>query len=256
MAGTGKGGFSGDGGLATSAALSAPCGIALDKFGNIFSADYANHRTQKITLSTGIITTVVGDGTRWSRVDNVAATKSAFYTPTDVAVDRNGNIYIADTGFYRLRKVTASTGIITTLCGNGKSYGVPALPTLGVAATASSFFSPVGVAVDTLGNVFFTDAFFNSIYKITASTGLLIPVAGSSNWHYGYDCNDVPATTALLREPAYIILVATGDIFFSDSSNQLIRKISATTGIISTVAGIVTISCMCSKMTAIMHLCH
>ena len=85
-----------------------------------------------------------------------------------------------------MRKVTASTGIITTLGGNGKAYGVPTFPALGVAATASSFFSPVGVAIDTLGNVFFTDSYFNSIYKITASTGLLTLVAGMNSWHYGY----------------------------------------------------------------------
>ena len=88
------------------------------------------------------------------------------------------------------------------------------MPALGIAATASSFFSPVGVASDTLGNVFFTDAYINSIYKITASTGLLTLVAGTNNWHYGYDGNDVPATTALLRVPAYITLDAVGNIFF------------------------------------------
>ena len=259
VAGTGQGSFSGDGGLATSAALNAPRGIALDKFSNIFVADYANHRIRKITVSTGIITTVAGDGTRWSRVDNVAATRSALNTPTDVAVDTFGNIYIADTGFNCVRKVAASTGIIITIGGNGKAYGVPILPALGVAATASSFFSPVGVASDTLGNVFFTDAYINSIYKITASTGLLSVVAGTNNWHYGYDGNDVPATTALLRAPAYITLDAVGNVFFSDKSNHLIRKVSASTGIISTVAGIVTSSCMYGENdgnNALVPLCY
>ena len=158
VAGTGEGHFSGDGGLATSAALDAPRGIALDKFGNIFVADEGNDRIRKITVSTGIITTVAGDGTwqsldkRWqSGVDNVDATRSALNSPSDVAVDTNGNIYIADTGFNSVRKVTASTGIITTLGGKAKAYGLPTLPALGVAATASSFYSLVGVAVDTSG---------------------------------------------------------------------------------------------------------
>ena len=247
VAGTGFKGFSGDGGLATSAALNSPRGIALDKFGNIFVADDLNHRIRKITVRTGIITTVAGDGTWRSREDDVAATSSALNSPTDVAVDTSGNIYIADTGFNSVRKVTASTGIITTLGGNGNAYGAPALPRLGAAATASSFFSPVGVAVDTSGNVFFTDSYFNSIYKITESTGLLTLVAGTNNWHYGYDGNDVLATTTLLHEPAYITLDGVGNIFFSDSFNHLIRQISASTGIISTVAGIVTSSCGYSK---------
>ena len=257
VAGTGEGHFSGDGGLATSAALDAPRGIALDKFGNIFVADEGNDRIRKITVSTGIITTVAGDGTwqsldkRWqSGVDNVDATRSALNSPSDVAVDTNGNIYIADTGFNSVRKVTASTGIITTLGGKAKAYGLPTLPALGVAATASSFYSLVGVAVDTSGNVFFTDTSFNSIYKISAITGLLTLVAGTNSWHYGYDGNDVPATAALLREPAYITLDALGNIFFTDSSNQLIRKVSGSTGIITTVAGIATSSCMNSKNNA------
>ena len=250
VAGTGNGRFSGDGGLATSAALFSPRGISLDKFGNIFVADEVNHRIRKITVSTGIITTVAGKGKRYPflpAVDNVAATSSELDYPKDVAVDTFGNIYIADTGYGRVRKVTASTGIITTLGGNGKAYGVPTLPALNVAATASSFFSLVGVAVDTSGNVFFTDAFFNSIYKITAGTGLLTVVAGTNSWHYGYNGNDFPATTALLDAPAYITLDALGNIFFSDVDNHLIRKVSASTGNITIVAGSVTSPCIYSK---------
>ena len=247
VAGTGynglSGDFSGDGGLAISAALNSPRGIALDKFGNIFIADEVNHRIRKITVSTGIITTVAGNGTWRSRVDDVAATRSPLNSPTDVAVDTFGNIYIADTGHGLVRKVTANTGIITTLGGNGKAYGAFTLPALGVAATASSFFSLVGVVVDTSGNVFFTDAYFNSIYKITRSTGLLTLMAGTNSWNYGYDGTDVLATTTLLRKPAYITLDGVGNIFFSDSFNHLIRKISASTGIISTIAGIVTSYC-------------
>ena len=262
VAGTGGGSFSGDGGLATYATLLTPLGIALDKSGNIFVAERYNHRIRKITVGTGIITTVAGDGkSNYPGVDNVAATSSSLNFPIDVAVDTFGNIYITDSGNGRVRRVTASTGIITTIGGNGKAYvpGVPTLPALGVAATASSFFSPVGVASDTLGNVFFTDAYINSIYKITASTGLLSVVAGTNNWHYGYDGNDVPATTALLRAPAYITLDAVGNVFFSDKSNHLIRKVSASTGIISTVAGIVTSSCMYGENdgnNALVPLCY
>ena len=123
VAGTGRGSFSGDGGLATYATLLTPLGIALDKSGNIFVAERYNHRIRKITVGTGIITTVAGDGKSNSPgVDNVAATRSALNTPTDVAVDTFGNIYITDSGNGRVRRVTASTGIITTIGGNEKAY--------------------------------------------------------------------------------------------------------------------------------------
>ena len=240
LAGTGKKGFSGDGGLATAATFDGLSGIAVDKLGNIYVADLWNHRIRKITVSTGVITSVAGNGTGYSynpvdNVDNVVATSSTLAYPADVAVDAYGNIYIA--GNYRVRKVTASTGIITTIAGYGEVYGEPTFPALGVAATLIRFISPNRLSVDTLGNVFFSDRYFNSIYKITASTGLLTLVAGTNNWHYGYNGDDIPATKALLNSPYYITVDTLGNIFFSDNQNHRIRKITASTGIITTVAG-------------------
>ena len=240
VAGTGGGSFSGDGGLATYATLLTPLGIALDKSGNIFVAERYNHRIRKITVGTGIITTVAGDGkSNYPGVDNVAATSSSLNFPIDVAVDTFGNIYITDSGNGRVRRVTASTGIITTIGGNGKAYvpGVPTLPALGVAATASSFFNLDGVAVDTLGNVFFTDAYDNRIYKITASTGLLSVVAGQDRWNSGYNGDGIPASAATLNYPSDITVDTLGNIFFVDRNNHRIRKITASTGVISTLAG-------------------
>jgi trimeric autotransporter adhesin len=231
------GGFSGDGGLATSATIHYPQGIALDKFGNIFFADYLNHRIRKITVSTGIITTVAGNGGSDYEVDNVLATSTAVIYPMDVAFDTYGNIYIAQR--LRVRKVTASTGIITSIAGNGQEYGQP--PKLGVSATVNNSLHPDRIAVDTAGNVFFTGYSFNSIYKITASTGILTLIAGNNNWYYGYNGDDIPATTALLSYPSYITVDALGNIFFTDTWNYRIRKITASTGIITTVAGITSL---------------
>ena len=239
LAGTGQGNFSGDGAFATSATLYNPCGIALDNFGNIYVADTYNNRIRKIIVSTGIITTVAGGGVGGSRVvlDNVAATSTTLSSPEDVAVDTFGNIYIADRLNRRVRKVTASTGIITTIAGNGNWDAEPTLPALGVAATISSFVSPSGVTVDTSGNIFYTDSYFSSVYKITASTGLLTLVAGGNNWHYGYNGDNIPATTALLRRPTYITLDTLGNIYFADRFNGRIRKITVSTGIITNVVG-------------------
>ena len=248
IAGTGEFGYNSDGGIATTATLSFPYGIALDKFENIFVADTRNYRIRKITARTGIITTVAGSGdimSYWNApIDNIAATSSTLDDPLDVAVDTLGNIYISDTSNSRVRKVTASTGIITTIAGNGNVNGVPILPALGVAATASGFFTPMGVTVDTSGNVLFTDSFSNSIYKVTISTGLLSLVAGRNSLNYGNSSDDISATSALLNNPSYITTDAQGNIFFSDASNNRIRKITASTGIMTTVAGNSRISCL------------
>ena len=248
VAGTGVRGFSGDGALAIHATLESPRGIAVDKFGDIFVADEGNNRIRKITVSTGIITTVAGSAD--IVVDSVAATKTRLNSPQNVAVDTFGNIYITDTWINRLRKVTASTGIITTIAGTTYSYAyahsIPTSATLGVAATASDFFSLSGITVDTSGNVFFTDTSFHSIYKIAANTGLLTLVAGSNKLGIlGNNGDDIAATAALLNGPTDITVDALGNIFFSDSGNNRIRKITASTGIITRVAGKASVSPRC-----------
>ena len=117
MAGTGVTGYSGDGGEATSAMLNNPFGVTLDTNGNIFIVDTYNNRIRKVTVSTGVITTVAGDGLSVYSGDNVAATRTALSSPKDAAVDTSGNIFIADTLNSRIRLVTASTGMITTIAG-------------------------------------------------------------------------------------------------------------------------------------------
>ena len=238
VAGTGKIGFRGDGAAATAAELNSPLGIALDKFGDIYVADHSNNRIRKITVSSGIITTVAGASVFvGAAVDNIAATSARLIAPMDVAVDADGNIYITDTGYYCVRKVTASTGIITTIAGNGKAYQASVYPTLGEAATLSAFGWLKGITVDTSGNVFFTDRYYNGIYKITAGTGLLTLVAGMNNNYVGYNGDDILATTALINNPSSISLDAQGNVYFSDTSSRRIRKVTASTGIIITVAG-------------------
>ena len=236
VAGTGEYGFGGDGAAATSAKLDGPSGLALDKYGNIFVADTFNHRIRKITVSTGIITTVAGsaEGRHQTAENDVPATNTTLYYPANVAVDTTGNIYIADTGNYCVRKVTASTGIITVIAGTGLSVFPPS-PALGVAATLSSLVYPGGVTVDTSGNVFIVDEHYNSIYKITASTGLLTLVAGANQAGGGYNGDGILATEALLNRPLYITIDTLGNIFFSDRGNSRFRKITASTGIITTV---------------------
>jgi len=143
VAGTGVAGYNGDGEAATGAELYYPTGVALDAAGNIYIADYRNHRIRKVTASTGIITTVAGSGTAGYNGDGEAAINAQLYYPTGVALDAAGNIYIADKNNNRIRKVTVSTGNISTVAGNGtQGYSGD-----GAAATSAELSYPFGLTV-------------------------------------------------------------------------------------------------------------
>src|SRR5207247_899789 len=117
VAGDGSATFAGDGGAATSASLNGPFGVALDASGNLYVADLNNYRIRKVAAATGIITTVAGNGSPAFAGDGGTATSASLDSPTGVALDASGNLYIADFGNQRIRKVAAATGIITTVAG-------------------------------------------------------------------------------------------------------------------------------------------
>jgi streptogramin lyase len=121
VAGNGTGGYSGDGGAATSASLQDPFGVALDGAGNLFIADTSNHRIRRVEAGTGVITTVAGNGSFGFAGDGGAATSASLANPFGVALDGAGNLFIADAGNQRIRRVEAGAGIITTVAGNGTS---------------------------------------------------------------------------------------------------------------------------------------
>jgi trimeric autotransporter adhesin len=144
-------GFSGDGGLATSARLDYPSENALDASGNIYIADTNNHRIRMVTKSTGIITTVAGNGTVGFSGGGGLATSATLYYPFDIAIDASGNIYIADTNNHRIRMVTKSTGIITTVAGNATARNGNRD---GGLATSTRLRYPRAVAIDASGNIY------------------------------------------------------------------------------------------------------
>jgi hypothetical protein len=183
VAGTGASGSGGDGGAATNAGLNGPRGVAVDISGNFYIADAYNNRIRKVTASTGVITTVAGNGTAGFTGDNGPATSAELANPSGVAVDSAGNIYIADYSNNRIRKVTASTGIITTVAGNGTaSYFGDGGP-----ATSAALNYPAGVAVDSLGNIYIADYYNNSIREVIASSGIIVTAAGNGTPGYGGD---------------------------------------------------------------------
>ena len=159
-AGNGTGGYLGDGTAATAAELNAPFGVAVDASGNFYIADRGNYRIRKVAPS-GIISTVAGNGTGGYWGDGGAATAAQLYGPSGVAVDATGNLYIADGGNQRIRKVTPS-GTIGTVAGNG-TWGYSGD---GGAATAAGLYYPNGVAVDASGNLYIADEINNAIRKV------------------------------------------------------------------------------------------
>ena len=240
--GKGVSGYSGDGGQATSATLNGPYSVALDTSGNIYIADSGNNCIRKVTVSTGVITTVAGNGIEGYVSDNVAATSTPLNDPQDLAVDASGNIFIADSGNHRIRKVTASTGIITTIAGSSKvASGVKSS-----IATEYYLSQPKSVALDSAGNVYIANGYFfdSCVFKVTVSTGIISVVAGidpQALGAVGYDEDNILATKASLSYPREIAFDASDNMFINDDSGSRIRRVSASTGIITTVAGTGTV---------------
>ncbi|GAB3510321.1 hypothetical protein GCM10027341_48610 [Spirosoma knui] len=230
VAGNGTQGFAGDGGPATAALLNTPRGVAVDGAGNIYIAEVNNHRIRKVTASTGVISTVAGNGLAGFAGDGSAATSARLNLPFGVAVDGVGNIYIADSENSCIRKVTVATGVISTVAGTGGRAGAAGD---GGLATSAQLFYPNGVAVDGAGNIYIAD--YYRIRKVTASTGVISTVAG--NGEQGFAGDEGAATSAQLNFAAGVAVDGAANLYISDYFNQRIRKVTASTGIISTVAG-------------------
>ena len=233
IAGNGTAGFSGDGSTATHAMLNYPSAVTADSSGNIYIPDPSNYRIRKIAAATGIISTVAGNGTNSFSGDGGLATNASMQGANGVAVDGSGNIFIADTYDNRIRKVSASTGIITTIAGNGTS----GFSGDGGPATSAELKGPTGIALDSSGNIYIGDTSNNRVRKITVATGIISTVAGSGNGSVFYSGDGGPATSACMYYPHGIALDASGNIYIADGNNQRIRKVTISTGVITTIAG-------------------
>ena len=230
-AGTGTAGYQGDGGAATAARLSNPEGVEVAANGDLYIADAGNDVIRKVNVLTGVITTVAGTGSSGYSGDGGQATAAKLHAPEDVFVAANGDLYIADTGNHAVRKVSAATGVITTVAGSGPSGSSGD----GGPATSARLHSPSGIAVAANGDIYISDTANDKIRKVTAATGIITTFAG--NGTAGYQGDGGAATSARLKTPEGVALAANGDLYFADTGNHAIRKVSVATGIISTYAG-------------------
>jgi len=251
LAGTGSpsGTLPADGTLATSAPINGPAGVAVDGNGNIYICDQAHNVIWEVTYSNAQITRVAGSSTGAPGYagDGAAARSAELSGPSGVAVDSNGNLYIADTGNNVIRKVTASTGYISTVAGTGSGdYSGD-----GGVATSAKINAPQGVAVDSSNNIYIADTQNNRIRLVAENTtvdgvsrtiGDIYTVAGTGT--SGYLGDGGAATSAKINNPYGLTLDAAGNIYIADTNNNVIRLVAENTtvnGVSRTIGNIYTV---------------
>lgn len=273
VVGNGKEGFSGDGGPATLAQLSYPSSIHGDNR-HIYIADSKNHRVRKVDKQTGIITTVAGNGEADFDGDGGPAELASLSLPQDVFIDKKGDLYIADRENGRIRMVDGSTGLITTVAGNGdweptpwvvlpySEVWTPPPPEQGASggdgglAVDATLASPAGIYKDDSGNLYIADSYNHKIRKVDDG-GIITTVVGTGKTEYKFhrqrdagheliwtagvkglfEGDGGLATEASLYFPLDVWVDDQGDLYFSDSENHRIRKVEASTGLIATIIG-------------------
>ena len=232
--GSGERGFAGDAGPARLAQFHFPHGIALDETGNLYIADTGNHRIRKWDVQTGTVTTVAGTGQPQFYGNGGPATAAGLFAPRGVALDGQGNFYVADTQHSCIRKIDRD-GIMTMAAGSD-----PGLVEKG--AAPKFLWHPVGVTVGPDGEIYWADADLNRVKKADPNridpkteSGWITIVAGSEKM--GFSGDGGPAREAKLEAPAAVAFDSKGNLYIADHNNGRIRRVDAKTGVITTFAG-------------------
>ncbi|MEI6816389.1 MAG: T9SS type A sorting domain-containing protein, partial [Bacteroidota bacterium] len=229
IVGTGTCGHSGDSGVASLATIGFPRSVKFDAAHNLYFSE--NLYIRKVDAVTNIITTIAGTGSSTFNGDNILAV-NANIVPRYIDIDYLGNIYFADGNNSRIRKIDASTGIITTIAGTG-SPGYTG--DSGLAINARICNNPEGIALDANNNIYIGDYGNNCIRRIDHTTGIITTVAGTGV--LGYNGDNILATDAQLNHPYNVCFDLNGNLLIGDGDNFRIRKIDHQTGIITTFAG-------------------
>jgi streptogramin lyase len=233
VAGTGKIGYSGDGGSATEAALNEPYEVRFDAEGNIFFVEMKNHLIRRVDAKTGVISTIAGTGEEGFGGDGGPAIKAQFRQPHSIALDDHGRMFVADIGNHRIRVIDLKAGTIDTFAGNGERQ----LPVAGQPAHGRPVLGPRALYIrDNILWLALREG--HSVWKLDLAQGreaVWQHVAGTGK--KGYSGDGGPATKATFDGPKGIVVNAEGMVDVVDTENQAIRRIDTKTGRISTLAG-------------------
>jgi sugar lactone lactonase YvrE len=231
IAGTGRKGYSGDGGKATEAALNEPYEVRFDKAGDIYLVEMQNHIVRRIDAKTGIITTVAGTGEKGFSGDGGPAVKATMTQPHSIALDdQRRHLYIADIGNHRIRRVDLASGVIDTVAGNGERKP----PVDGAVGTGKAMIGPRALFIrgDTMWIALREG---HSVWSMSLTDQRLKHIAGTGK--AGFSGDGRPAKDAQFNGPKGIAVDAKGCIYIVDTENQVIRRIDGGSGVITTIAG-------------------
>ncbi len=228
--GTGERGYSGDGGPAASALLSEPFMCAFDAGGNLYAAEAMNHCIRRVDRETGVIVTIAGTGALGYSGDGGPATTATFNQPYSLQVDANGDVYVVDRLNYVIRKIDASSGIISTVAGTGESgYGGDGGP-----ATAAQFREPNDCFLDGKGGLLIADVQDQRIRRLDLASGIITTFAGNGAKERSGD--GLSATEASILGARAVCMDGSGNTFIAEREGNGIRRVDVN-GVMSTLAG-------------------
>ena len=231
VAGTGKRGYSGDGGPATKAELNEPYEVRFDKAGNLFFVERLNHLVRRVDTKTGVISTFAGTGKPGFSGDGGPATRASFKEPHSIQFAPDGSLYVCDVANNRIRRIDGGTGIVTTVAGNGQKK-----PTTDGAKFAGAALSgPRALDFDSAGNLWVALREGNAVYKLDLASGIAHRIAGTGK--KGFTGDGGPALAATLSGPKGLSVAPDGSVYVADTENHCIRRIDVKAGTIDTVAG-------------------
>lgn len=230
VAGVGEIGYAGDGGPATKAKLNEPYEVRFDRAGNMIFVEMKNHLIRRVDAKTGTISTLAGTGKVGYGGDGGPAINAQFNMPHSIALDAEDNIYVADIGNHRIRRIDAKSGIIESIAGNGEKK----LPVARERALGKPMLGPRALFIQD-GTLWIALREGHSVWKMALKDGVLHHVAGTGK--RGYTGDGGPAKAATFDGPKGIAIAPDQAIIVVDTENQTLRRIDGKTGIITTLAG-------------------